>query len=213
MQYLYSLKLLRYMFSTIKIYVGTRYWQLPPLYPLSNRKRSIMKALIRWQLYTFSCVDYSICLRWGHSSVETKDRFLSPWLNGDVLFSIVFNQNAGTDKSVFPLPEPQDVFLAAQVKFDDLSRDLRQLGRDLTSTWCLYCNLYLFQLLLSKHSRKHPSRVMNENTVRDIGWLHISSALSRQAVIISIHVDWMSGIVSLWSFCCVFLLENLSQSV
>lgn len=154
-----------------------------------------------------------MCLRWGHSSVETKDRFLSPWLNGDVLFSIVFNQNAGTDKSVFPLPEPQDVFLAAQVKFDDLSRDLRQLGRDLTSTWCLYCNLYLFQLLLSKHSRKHPSRVMNENTVRDIGWLHISSALSRQAVIISIHVDWMSGIVSLWSFCCVFLLENLSQSV
>uniref|UniRef100_A0A8C9WZD8 FH2 domain-containing protein n=1 Tax=Sander lucioperca TaxID=283035 RepID=A0A8C9WZD8_SANLU len=35
-------------------------------------------------------------------------------------------------KSIFPLPEPQDVFLAAQVKFDDLNRDLRQLGRDLT---------------------------------------------------------------------------------
>uniref|UniRef100_G3NY12 Formin 1 n=1 Tax=Gasterosteus aculeatus TaxID=69293 RepID=G3NY12_GASAC len=44
----------------------------------------------------------------------------------------VFNQNAGTDNSMFPLPEPQDVFLAAQVKFDDLNRDLRQLGRDLT---------------------------------------------------------------------------------
>ncbi|XP_063757989.1 formin isoform X1 [Eleginops maclovinus] len=43
------------------------------------------------------------------------------------------DKNAGTDKSVFPLPEPQDVFLAAQVKFDDLNRDLRQLGRDLTS--------------------------------------------------------------------------------
>ncbi|XP_068564522.1 formin [Cebidichthys violaceus] len=42
------------------------------------------------------------------------------------------DQNAGTDKSIFPLPEPQDVFLAAQVKFDDLNRDLRQLGRDLT---------------------------------------------------------------------------------
>lgn len=42
------------------------------------------------------------------------------------------DKNAGTDKSAFPLPEPQDVFLAAQVKFDDLSRDLRQLGRDLT---------------------------------------------------------------------------------
>ncbi|KAK1889190.1 Formin [Dissostichus eleginoides] len=42
------------------------------------------------------------------------------------------DENAGTDKSVFPLPEPQDVFLAAQVKFDDLNRDLRQFGRDLT---------------------------------------------------------------------------------
>uniref|UniRef100_A0A673CLM3 FH2 domain-containing protein n=1 Tax=Sphaeramia orbicularis TaxID=375764 RepID=A0A673CLM3_9TELE len=36
------------------------------------------------------------------------------------------------NSSAFPLPEPQDVFLAAQVKFDDLNRDLRQLGRDLT---------------------------------------------------------------------------------
>ncbi|XP_040920638.1 formin [Toxotes jaculatrix] len=42
------------------------------------------------------------------------------------------DKNAGTEKSRFPLPEPQDVFLAAQVKFDDLNRDLRQLGRDLT---------------------------------------------------------------------------------
>uniref|UniRef100_A0A667ZFR5 FH2 domain-containing protein n=1 Tax=Myripristis murdjan TaxID=586833 RepID=A0A667ZFR5_9TELE len=33
---------------------------------------------------------------------------------------------------MFPLPEPQDVFLAAQAKFADLSKDLRQLGRDLT---------------------------------------------------------------------------------
>uniref|UniRef100_A0AAZ1XUU3 FH2 domain-containing protein n=1 Tax=Oreochromis aureus TaxID=47969 RepID=A0AAZ1XUU3_OREAU len=42
------------------------------------------------------------------------------------------DKNAGTEKSMFPLPEPQDVFLAAQVKFDDLNRDLRHLGRDLT---------------------------------------------------------------------------------
>lgn len=53
----------------------------------------------------------------------------------------VFEQNAGTDKSVFPLPEPQDVFLAAQVKFDDLDRDLRQFERDLTSTLCLNSRL------------------------------------------------------------------------
>uniref|UniRef100_A0A3B5KUQ8 FH2 domain-containing protein n=1 Tax=Xiphophorus couchianus TaxID=32473 RepID=A0A3B5KUQ8_9TELE len=42
------------------------------------------------------------------------------------------DKNAGTEKSMFPLPEPQDVFMAAQVKFDDLYRDLRQLEQDLT---------------------------------------------------------------------------------
>ncbi|XP_043961664.1 formin [Gambusia affinis] len=42
------------------------------------------------------------------------------------------DKNAGTEKSMFPLPEPQDVFTAAQVKFDDLNRDLRQLEQDLT---------------------------------------------------------------------------------
>lgn len=57
----------------------------------------------------------------------------------------VFEQNAGTDKSVFPLPEPQDVFLAAQVKFDDLDRDLRQFERDLTSTLWLNSNWSLFK--------------------------------------------------------------------
>ncbi|XP_063078857.1 formin-1-like [Engraulis encrasicolus] len=43
------------------------------------------------------------------------------------------DQNAGTDKSVFPLPEPQDIFLAAQVKFEDLSKDLRKLGKELSA--------------------------------------------------------------------------------
>ncbi|XP_076833992.1 formin isoform X1 [Brachyhypopomus gauderio] len=41
------------------------------------------------------------------------------------------DKNAGTEKSLFPLPEPHDFFLAAQVKFDDLSKDLRKLKRDL----------------------------------------------------------------------------------
>ncbi|XP_061103761.1 formin-like [Conger conger] len=44
-----------------------------------------------------------------------------------------FDQNAGTDKSVFPLPEPQDLFLAAQVKFEDLEKDFRKLKKDLTA--------------------------------------------------------------------------------
>ncbi|XP_039548585.1 formin isoform X3 [Pimephales promelas] len=43
-----------------------------------------------------------------------------------------YDENAGTEKSIFPLPEPQDVFLSSQVKFDDLSKDLRKMYRDLT---------------------------------------------------------------------------------
>lgn len=43
-----------------------------------------------------------------------------------------FDEHAGTDKSVFPLPEPQDFFQAAQVKFDDLTKDARKLKRELT---------------------------------------------------------------------------------
>lgn len=65
----------------------------------------------------------------------------------------VFHQLAGTDKSAFPLPEPQDVFLAAQVKFDDLGRDLRQLGRDLTSM----CHCGSFSLMITMFF-SHPSR-------------------------------------------------------
>ncbi|XP_055729282.1 formin-like [Salvelinus fontinalis] len=42
------------------------------------------------------------------------------------------DENAGTERSVFPLPEPQDVFLAAQVKFEDITKELSQLRRDLT---------------------------------------------------------------------------------
>ncbi|XP_060118277.1 formin-1 [Heteronotia binoei] len=41
------------------------------------------------------------------------------------------DKDAGTDKSVFPLPEPQDLFQASQVKFEDLIKDLRKLKRDL----------------------------------------------------------------------------------
>ncbi|KAJ0062698.1 hypothetical protein NL108_004322 [Boleophthalmus pectinirostris] len=43
-----------------------------------------------------------------------------------------FDKHAGTDKSVFPLPEPQDFFQAAQVKFDDLTKDVKKLKKDLT---------------------------------------------------------------------------------
>ncbi|XP_056623949.1 formin isoform X1 [Triplophysa dalaica] len=44
-----------------------------------------------------------------------------------------FDKNAASDQSVFPLPEPQDLFHAAQVKFEDLSKDLRKLKKELTA--------------------------------------------------------------------------------
>ncbi|CAG5866317.1 unnamed protein product [Menidia menidia] len=44
-----------------------------------------------------------------------------------------FDKHAGTEKSVFPLPESQDFFQAGQVKFDDLTKDMRKLKRDLTA--------------------------------------------------------------------------------
>ncbi|XP_053701072.1 formin-like isoform X1 [Synchiropus splendidus] len=44
-----------------------------------------------------------------------------------------FDKHAGTEKSVFPLPEPQDFFQASQVKFDDLNKDIKKLKKDLTT--------------------------------------------------------------------------------
>ncbi|KAM9842966.1 formin [Aulostomus maculatus] len=44
-----------------------------------------------------------------------------------------FDMNAGTEKSVFPMPDPQDFFQASQVKFEDLTKDIKKLKRDLTA--------------------------------------------------------------------------------
>ncbi|XP_061700581.1 formin-1-like isoform X2 [Syngnathoides biaculeatus] len=43
------------------------------------------------------------------------------------------DHHAGTDKSVYPLLEPQELFQAAQVKFEDLMKDIRKLKKDLTT--------------------------------------------------------------------------------
>ncbi|XP_068195627.1 formin-like isoform X3 [Antennarius striatus] len=42
-----------------------------------------------------------------------------------------FDEHAGTEKSVFPLSEPQDFFQASQVKFEDLTKDINRLKKDL----------------------------------------------------------------------------------
>ncbi|XP_077366248.1 formin [Festucalex cinctus] len=63
--------------------------------------------------------------------VKSKDNRISlvDYLVSYYLHNV--DKNAGTDKSTFPLPESQDVFLAAQLNFDDLTAELRKLGRDL----------------------------------------------------------------------------------
>lgn len=54
------------------------------------------------------------------------------FLCSQMLFLLQCFQHAGTDKSVFPLCEPQDFMQASQVKFEDLTKDCRKLKRDLT---------------------------------------------------------------------------------
>uniref|UniRef100_A0A286X7L0 Formin 1 n=1 Tax=Cavia porcellus TaxID=10141 RepID=A0A286X7L0_CAVPO len=49
-------------------------------------------------------------------------------------FAPILTFEAGTDKSIFPLPEPQDFFLASQVKFEDLIEDLRKLKKQLEAS-------------------------------------------------------------------------------
>ncbi|KAJ8007326.1 hypothetical protein DPEC_G00116370 [Dallia pectoralis] len=64
--------------------------------------------------------------------VKSKDNRIS-LIDYVVLYYLRnLDENAGTERSAFPLPEPRDVFLASQFKFEDTNKDLRQLRRDLT---------------------------------------------------------------------------------
>ncbi|KAM7049979.1 formin-2 isoform 2-T2 [Molossus nigricans] len=42
-----------------------------------------------------------------------------------------FDEDAGKEQCVFPLPEPQDLFQASQMKFEEFQKDLRKLKKDL----------------------------------------------------------------------------------
>nr|XP_029134152.1 LOW QUALITY PROTEIN: formin-2-like [Labrus bergylta] len=44
-----------------------------------------------------------------------------------------FDEDAGRETCVYPLPEPQDLFQASQMKFEDFQRDLRKLKKDLNA--------------------------------------------------------------------------------
>uniref|UniRef100_A0A673HB95 FH2 domain-containing protein n=1 Tax=Sinocyclocheilus rhinocerous TaxID=307959 RepID=A0A673HB95_9TELE len=45
----------------------------------------------------------------------------------------VWPTDAGKETCVYPLPEPQDLFLASQMKFEDFQRDLRKQRKDLNA--------------------------------------------------------------------------------
>ncbi|TRY98789.1 hypothetical protein DNTS_014440 [Danionella cerebrum] len=44
-----------------------------------------------------------------------------------------FDEDAGKETCVYPLPEPQDLFQASQMKFEDFERELRKLRKDLNA--------------------------------------------------------------------------------
>lgn len=46
--------------------------------------------------------------------------------------NLLFYQDAGKETCVYPLPEPQDLFQASQMKFEDFQRDMRRLRKDLS---------------------------------------------------------------------------------
>lgn len=43
----------------------------------------------------------------------------------------VEQKDAGKETSVFPLPEPHDLFQVSQMKFEDFQKDLIRLRKDL----------------------------------------------------------------------------------
>ena len=45
-----------------------------------------------------------------------------------------FRQDAGKEQCIFPLPDPQDLFQASQMKFEDFQKDLRKMKKDLRGT-------------------------------------------------------------------------------
>lgn len=51
---------------------------------------------------------------------------------------VVLYQDAGRETCIYPLPEPQDLFQASQMKFEDYQRDLRKLRKDLNGIVMLY---------------------------------------------------------------------------
>ncbi|XP_030355506.1 formin-2 isoform X3 [Strigops habroptila] len=60
-----------------------------------------------------------------------------------------FDQDAGKEQCIFPLPDPQDLFQASQMKFEDFQKDLRKMKKDLKV--CETEAAKVYQLSLEEH--------------------------------------------------------------
>nr|XP_021151717.1 formin-2 isoform X1 [Columba livia] len=60
-----------------------------------------------------------------------------------------FDEDAGKEQCIFPLPDPQDLFQASQMKFDDFQKDLRKMKKDLRV--CETEAAKVYQLSLEEH--------------------------------------------------------------
>ncbi|XP_044867630.1 formin-2 isoform X3 [Mauremys mutica] len=60
-----------------------------------------------------------------------------------------FDEDAGKEQCIFPLPEPQDLFQASQMKFEDFQKDLRKLKKDLRA--CETQAGKVYQVSLEEH--------------------------------------------------------------
>lgn len=94
-------------------------------FPLQDNKTNLLDYVVLYYLRNFDPVKITV----------THSRAFSHFLLFTCKCSPMF-QHAGTEKSVFPLPDPQDFFQAAQVKFDDIIKDARKLKKDLTGRTC-----------------------------------------------------------------------------
>ncbi|KAM9382897.1 formin-2 [Phaethornis superciliosus] len=60
-----------------------------------------------------------------------------------------FDEDAGKEQCIFPLPDPQDLFQVSQMKFDDFQKDLRKMKKDLRA--CETEAAKVYQLSLEEH--------------------------------------------------------------
>lgn len=99
---------------------------ISPFLPQDN-KINLVDYVVLYYLRNFDKVRY--CKPCSQSFALLK-------LSADYLHFAPLFQHAGTEMSVFPMPEPQAFFQATQVKFEDLIKDTRKLKKDLMGRMC-----------------------------------------------------------------------------